>query len=129
MSESEIPDSSRPEPDLSGSDRSPPEQRYQVFAAARHRAECSIQQLWVQYLSLGGVLDLFTVEAFLHGLVPLSAAQQDILANAINERLDDLYRGAMVPYLHILDFPTSTRDPLTALDELFQLHPPDRTGS
>ena len=126
MTDPESLEPGRPEPDLPGSDCSVPEQRYRVFAAARRRAECSIQHVWVQYLALGGVLDLFTVEGFLHGLMPLPAAQQDILANAINEQLDDLYRGAMVPYLHSFDFPASVPDPLATLDELFRLHPPDR---
>lgn len=76
-----------------------PDCRHLLFEQGRQRAEMTITQLWVQYLSLGGGLDLFSIEAYLHGLTPLPAFQQDVLANALNERLDDLYRAARVPYL------------------------------
>lgn len=76
-----------------------PSCRHLLFEQGRQRAELSITQLWVSYLGVGGALDLFTIEAYLHGLTPLPAFQQDVLANALNERLDDLYRAARVPYL------------------------------
>ncbi|HYP46039.1 MAG TPA: hypothetical protein VEQ66_12670 [Propionibacteriaceae bacterium] len=94
-------------------------ERYQLFEAGRRRAECPLNQLWVHYLGLGGSMDLFTIDAFLHGMISLPSIQQDILANAINEQLSDLYLGAQVPYLHTLESHTSSPDPLTILDELF----------
>lgn len=100
--------------------------RHHLFQAARLRAEWSIQQLWVGYLALGGTRDAFDVEAYLHGLGPLNDAQQDVLANAVNERLDDLYLSARVPYLAATDLPPcSCRDPLTVLDDLLAANPPN----
>ena len=75
------------------------ESRHLLFEAARARADWTIQQLWVGYLALGGTGDAFDIEAYLNGLGPLSDDQQDALANAVNERLDDLHRTAHVPYL------------------------------
>ena len=67
----------------------------------------------------GRLSDAFDIEAFLHGLATLSEDQQDILANAVNERLDDLYLAARVPYLATVEpLPCRCQDPLTVLDEL-----------
>jgi hypothetical protein len=93
--------------------------RHHLFEAARTRAGWTIQQLWVGYLAVGGSHDAFDIEAYLHGLGPLSDEQQDILANAVNERLDDLYRAACVPYLATRTLePCQCLDPLTILDQL-----------
>lgn len=98
--------------------------RHQLFDTSRKRAELTISQLWVLYLGLGGRLDLFSIEAYLHGLTPLPAAQQDVLANAINEQLDDLCQAAKVPYLHTAheQDPAFTElayeDPVEVLDHL-----------
>jgi len=99
-------------------------QRYQLFEAGWRRAECPLSQLWAQYLGLGGDVDMFTLDAFLHGLTPLAPIQQDILAAAINEELDDLYEAAKVPYLRTIQPQTTRRDLLTVLDELFDNPPP-----
>jgi hypothetical protein len=54
------------------------------------RAELTLEQLWLRYFALGGVAGLVEVEAYLHGLMPLPSLQRDILAHAVNERLDEL---------------------------------------
>jgi hypothetical protein len=72
--------------------------RHEIIDAARRRAGLSVQQLWLDYMSVSGIADLVEVEAYLHGLMPLPAYQEDKLAVAVNERLDDLYRAARVPY-------------------------------
>ena len=96
-----------------------------MFEAARARADWSIQQLWVGYLALGGTYDAFDIEAYLHGLAPLGDAQQDVLAGAVNERLDDLYLAARVPYLATVEPPPCRwQDPLAVLDELLAALPP-----
>lgn len=93
--------------------------RHELFEIARRRAEWSITDLWVAYLSLGGDLDLFAIRAYLHGLAPLPSVQQDILANAVNERLDDLFRAARVPYLHADgDAAPPSEDPVDVLEGL-----------
>lgn len=96
-----------------------PECRHLLFEAARERSGCTITQLWVQYLALGGGLDLFTIEAYLHGLVMLPAAQQDVLANAVNEQLEDVFKAAMVPYLDLEEVEEPTYpDPVDVLEEM-----------
>ncbi len=104
-----------------------PISRPHLFEAARTRAAWSIQQLWVGYLALGGRSDAFDVEAFLHGLGPLDDAEQDVLANAVNERLEDVYLAARVPYLARLPMlpPCSCEDPLKVLEDLLTAFPPE----
>jgi hypothetical protein len=103
--------------------------RHLLFEAARIRAGWTVQQLWVGYLAVGGTGDAFDIEAFLHGLGPLSNNQQDALANAVNERLDDLYHSAEVPYLNT---PSLERcrchEPLTILDRLLRTTPREEEG-
>ena len=100
--------------------------RNHLFEAARTQAGWTVQQLWVGYLTVGGSHDVFDIEAYLYGLGPLSEDQQDILANAVNERLDDLYRAACVPYLATLTVePWEGQDPLAILDELLGARPPE----
>ena len=102
--------------------------RHHMFEAARTQAGWTVQQLWVGYLAVGGSRDAFDIEAYLYGLGPLSDDQQDILANAVNERLDDLYRAACVPYLATLTLePCRCQDPLTILDELLGAKSPEPT--
>ncbi len=106
---------------------SEPKSPHPLFEAARVRAELTMTQLWVRYLALGGGCDLFTVDAYLHGLVLLPPGQQDILANVINEQLDDLCQAAKVPYLHaVIGRLPPFEDPVDVLDEL--LGRPPRTN-
>ncbi|SER72391.1 Stage II sporulation protein E (SpoIIE) [Lentzea xinjiangensis] len=62
------------------------------------RADLTLEQLWTRYFALGGEAGLVEVEAYLHGLMPLPAVQRDMLAHAINERLDELTWPHRVPY-------------------------------
>jgi len=64
---------------------------------ARLRAELTIQDLWLRYVALGGTGDAFDLDAHLQGLVPLDSFQQDILAHALNEALEDIYRAYRIP--------------------------------
>ena len=65
--------------------------------AARVRAELTVQDLWLRYVALGGTGDAFDLDGYLQGLVPLPAFQQDILAQALNEALEESYRAYRVP--------------------------------
>jgi hypothetical protein len=71
--------------------------RYRLFEAARVRAELTVPELWLRYLALGGNGDEFDIEGYLQGLVPLETFDQQVLAVALNERLDDVYRSARIP--------------------------------
>ena len=65
--------------------------------AARAHAQLAVQDLWLRYVALGGSCDAFDVDGYLQGLVPLEIFQQDVLAQALNEALDDSYRSFRVP--------------------------------
>jgi hypothetical protein len=61
----------------------------------------SVQDLWVRYLSVGGRCDIFDIDAHLQGVLALQPSEQDALAWALNERLDELAAAAHVPYLEV----------------------------
>ena len=65
--------------------------------AARVRAELTVQDLWLGYLALGGTGDAFDLDGYLQGLVPLDTFQQDVLAQTLNEALEDRSRADCVP--------------------------------
>jgi len=65
--------------------------------AARVRAELTVQDLWLRYVALGGTGDAFDIDGYLQGLVPLETFQQDVLAQALNEALEDGYRAYRIP--------------------------------
>jgi hypothetical protein len=59
----------------------------------------SVQDLWVRYLGLGGNCDIFDIDAHLQGVLALHPIEQDTLAWALNERIDELAAAAQLPYL------------------------------
>ena len=65
--------------------------------AARVRAELTVPDLWLRYVALGGTGDAFDLDGYLQGLVPLETFQQDVLAQALNEALEECYRANRVP--------------------------------
>lgn len=99
--------------------------RHHLFAKAQSRAEWSVQHLWLDYLALGGTRDAFDLDAYLEGLMPLGAAEQDVLAVALNERLHDRYLAHRVPYLLTVESPSAPNPgPVDILNELLA-DPPD----
>ena len=61
----------------------------------------------MRYLSVGGSnCDIFDIDAHLQGVLALDAFEQDTLAWALNERLDEVAAAAHVPYLTVGE-PTS----------------------
>jgi Stage II sporulation protein E (SpoIIE) len=93
------------------------------------RAELTLEQLWLRYFALGGVAGLVEVEAYLHGLMSLPPLQRDILAHAVNERLDELTWRHRVPYSRSVREGRPPRGPLAALVTLLEgmrLAPPER---
>jgi hypothetical protein len=73
------------------------DERYRGMDAARVHAQLTVPDLWLHYLALGGTGDAFDLDGYLQGLVPLDTFQQDVLAQAVNEALDDRYRAYSVP--------------------------------
>jgi hypothetical protein len=105
------------------------EQRRALMASLR-RTDLTPEQLWIRYFSLGGQVGLTEVEAYLHGMMPLPATQCDLLAHAVNERLDELTRPHRVPYNnHVADDRVPTSGALSVLAGLLdgtRLAPPER---
>lgn len=74
------------------------EQRRRFAESLRH-ANVSLEELWLRYFTLGGHAGQLEVEAYIHGAMALPSLQRDILAHALNERLDELYSQApRAPY-------------------------------
>lgn len=76
-------------------------QRTALSAGYAHAA-LSLEQLWMRYFALGGTADLTDVDAYLHGLASLPDHQCDLLAHAVNERLDELFTQHRVPYTGVI---------------------------
>ncbi|SFF32382.1 PP2C family protein-serine/threonine phosphatase [Blastococcus tunisiensis] len=112
------------------SDRRPPEDRQQsALRAAMQFADLSLEQLWMRYFSLGGHADLVDLDAHLTGLVRLPPTEADVLAHAVNERLDELIAERRVPYSRPLRTTRPTTGPLAALVDLLGAagsSPPER---
>lgn len=60
------------------------------FEEMLRNADLRIEELWLRYFSIGGIAGQFEVEAYIHGAIALPALQRDILAHALNERLDEI---------------------------------------
>jgi hypothetical protein len=59
--------------------------RHATMENTRHEAGISHDELWMHYFALTGDAAPLEVEAYLQGLMPLPAAQQDILGQALRE--------------------------------------------
>jgi len=78
----------------------------------------TVDELWLSYLALTGTWDVFELDAFLNDLSVWTDHEQNVLACALNERLDELFQAVRVPYL-MPPSPTSRpEDPLAVLREL-----------
>jgi hypothetical protein len=73
------------------------EDRYRQCETARVRGELTVQDLWLRYLALGGNHDAFDIDGYLQGLLPLETSQEYMLAVALNERLEEVHRAALIP--------------------------------
>jgi hypothetical protein len=106
-----------------------PEHQRRAIAAAVGRAELTVPQLWLRYFVVGGMADPADVEDYVRGGRLLPAAQADLLAQALNERFDELVRGRRVPYSRPVRETRPLRGPLASLVELLDgMHavPPER---
>ena len=71
--------------------------RHRLCETARVRGELTVQELWLRYLALGGDHDEFDIDGYLQGLLHLDTSEEDVLAVALNERLDEVHRSALIP--------------------------------
>jgi hypothetical protein len=60
----------------------------QQFHDAFEAADVTVDELWLRYFGLGGEAGRFEVDAYLNGAITIPPLQHDMLAHAINERLD-----------------------------------------
>jgi hypothetical protein len=60
------------------------------FHAAFEASKLTVGELWLRYFALGGAASELEVDAYLNGAIALPAIQHDMLAHAINERLDEI---------------------------------------
>jgi hypothetical protein len=67
------------------------------LAAAEASAGLQVEELWLAYIGLGGNAGPFEIDAYLAGLMPLSAYEHNVLAQGINEELLEL-SPPRVPY-------------------------------
>jgi len=76
----------------------PQDDHLRGLAEAFAGSKLTVEELWLRYFALGGDAGKVEVEAYLAGLMPLSSLQHNILAHAVNERLDEL-GPRRAPYL------------------------------
>jgi hypothetical protein len=108
---------------------SPEEEQRTALERGYRNADLSLEQLWVRYFALGGNLDLLDVEAYLSGLTPLPPEERDMLAHAVNERLDELRWQRRVPYSRVIRQRRPASGPLAALVQVLETAhtaPPER---
>ncbi|HYP45462.1 MAG TPA: hypothetical protein VEQ66_09745 [Propionibacteriaceae bacterium] len=94
--------------------------RFQSVNQGRIQARLSVQQLWLNYISLSGIADLLEVDAYLHGLFTLGSYQEDKLSFAVNAELDEIHHAARLPYTLPLQFTPAAEDPLDILRGLLE---------
>ncbi|WP_236827609.1 MULTISPECIES: PP2C family protein-serine/threonine phosphatase [unclassified Blastococcus] len=100
-----------------------------ALAAGYAHADLGLEQLWVRYFALGGTADLMEVDAYLNGLAPVPDTQHDLLAHAVNERLDELLTRHRVPYTRTFRAGRPASGPLAAVVTLLEVAgaaPPER---
>ena len=101
---------------MTGNDRdSPPDVQQAALRDGYAHADLSLEQLWTRYFALGGSADLMDVDAYLTGLTSFPDNQRDLLAHAVNERLDELVEPYRVPYSRAIRLGRPRAGPLAAL--------------
>lgn len=76
--------------------------------AAIGMLDIPIEELWIDYIGLGGELPLVEIIEFLGGHSPLRERDYDRLAQAINEQFMDRDEDHPFPYADEIDQPSDT---------------------
>lgn len=104
------------------------ERQHHLIQVAFSRAQLSVEELWMRYFSLGGSAGPVELEAFVDGMLTLDPLQRDLVAHAINERLDELHWRHRAPYSRTVREPGRETGLLASLVRLLggsHLAPPD----
>jgi hypothetical protein len=107
----------------------PEGEQQRLIAACFARSDLTLEQLWMRYFALGGSLSLLELDAYLNGLFGLPRVDRDMVAHAVNERLDEVAGPARAPYSHSVSDAKPLHGPLKALVDLLEgAHraPPER---
>jgi hypothetical protein len=107
------------------------DQQRSLSLAVQH-AQLPISQLWLRYFALGGTEGPIEIDAYVHGLTELNIQQRDVLAHAVNERLDELTGEHRATYSRMVRDTRPHGAPLTALVTLLEateLAPPERLAA
>ncbi len=91
------------------------EEQRRIVAACFARTGLTLEQLWLRYFAMGGDVSEVELDGFLQGLVPLPRIQRDMVAHAVNERLDEVDGVRRAPYSRGTGEDTRPRGPLAAL--------------
>jgi hypothetical protein len=75
-----------------------PDQPSVVLDRARQDAMLSVSALWLRYFEQGGMGTTLELEAYLCGALRPDPHEYDVLANALNERFDELGGDQSIPY-------------------------------
>ncbi|HEY2643073.1 MAG TPA: hypothetical protein VGI56_04900 [Galbitalea sp.] len=71
---------------------------HEILEKGRTQAEFRVEELWTQYLALGGNEPVDQLRAFLDGSSVPSRQDYDLLAHCLNERCRELGAGNPMPY-------------------------------
>jgi hypothetical protein len=107
----------------------PESEQRRLLAACFDRSRLTLEQLWMRYFALGGSLGLLELDAYLNGLAGLPRIDRDMLAHAVNERLDEFTGPSRAPYSRPVADGKPLHGPLRALVDLLEgAHraPPER---
>jgi hypothetical protein len=72
-------------------------QRQLTWVAIR-TADFNLQEVWVRYFGLAGSVDEYELDAYLYGLIVLPPLECDLIAEAVNELIDEIPPLPRAPY-------------------------------
>lgn len=61
-------------------------------------ADLEVRETWFAYFGYGGNQDIWVIDAYLNGLIPLPVEDCDLLAVVLNERLNELHLPHLASY-------------------------------
>jgi hypothetical protein len=78
---------------------------------AINEADLAVSEVWLRYFSFSGMVEEYEVHAYVQGLIDLPRLQRDLIAQAVNELIDELPHPRRAPSdADLDDTPDDTRD-------------------
>jgi hypothetical protein len=62
----------------------------QLICVAIRAANVDVRETWVRYFGLAGSVDEYEIDAYLKGLILLPPLECDLIAEAVNELIDEM---------------------------------------